>query len=137
MALSRLVFGTKINEELEASKIQTWWRNIQSRNKNVEKQKRAVEIIEAWWIGTNVKRKIAEALKNGESVLFSQNYLLRSVKVTIIITSSMNVNCLKMVYDFIIQEIVLVQTTKNVNFTLRYSEFSTYFNFFGSATVQS
>ena len=38
--------------------------------KNTTKQKRAVEVIEAWWIGTNVKRKIAEALKNGDYVVF-------------------------------------------------------------------
>ena len=53
------------NQSISASKIQNWWRKISSGNSELAKRKKAVSKIEAWWIGTNTKRKINNALKSG------------------------------------------------------------------------
>lgn len=42
--------------------IQTWWRNIFEKRNLTKKRKRAVDVIEAWWIGTTLRRKIRTAL---------------------------------------------------------------------------
>ena len=42
--------------------IQTWWRNIFENRNLTKKRKRAVDVIEAWWIGTTLRRKIRTAL---------------------------------------------------------------------------
>ena len=54
------------NETVSASKIQTCWREISMGNSELTKRKNAVSKIEAWWIGTNTKRKINNALKSGK-----------------------------------------------------------------------
>ena len=54
------------NETVSASKIQTWWREISMGNSELTKRKNAVSKIEAWWIGTNTKRKINNALRSGK-----------------------------------------------------------------------
>ena len=53
------------NPTISASKIQNWWRKISSGNCELANRKNAVSKIEAWWIGTNTKRKINNALKSG------------------------------------------------------------------------
>ena len=56
------------NESISASKIQNWWRKISTGNGELTKRKNAVSKIEAWWIGTNTKRKINNALKSGKYI---------------------------------------------------------------------
>ena len=56
------------NETISASKIQNWWRKISTGNSDLTKRKNAVSKIEAWWIGTNTKRKINNALKSGKYI---------------------------------------------------------------------
>lgn len=56
------------NESISASKIQNWWRKISTGNSELTKRKNAVSKIEAWWIGTNTKRKINNALKSGKYI---------------------------------------------------------------------
>ena len=58
------------NETISASKIQNWWRKISTGNSELTKRKNAVSKIEAWWIGTNTKRKINNALKSGKYNLY-------------------------------------------------------------------
>ena len=58
--------------------IQTWWRNIFENRNLTKKQKRAVDVIEAWWIGTTLRRKIRTALakarvKNSKSEKINDN----------------------------------------------------------------
>jgi hypothetical protein len=58
-------------EVIYAIKIQNWWRQLSNKKIELEKLKKAVGQIEAWWIGTNTKRKINEALKSGNDSLMS------------------------------------------------------------------
>ena len=65
MALNNVAFPTKqFGPEEATSRICSWWRKCL----NLKRQRRAVVTIEAWWIGTSVKRKIARALEAGKSV---------------------------------------------------------------------
>ena len=43
-------------------KIQRWYRKIRSQKINLEKSRKAVQKIEAWWIGTLLRRKIKDAV---------------------------------------------------------------------------
>ena len=55
--------SSQLDRETATHRVQTWWRKITRRKSNLTRQRKAVEIIEAWWIGTSVKRKIARALE--------------------------------------------------------------------------
>ena len=70
-------FGFHRSCRSPARVIQRWWRREVNRRRCREKEKVAAEKIEAWWIGTIMRKKIALAKATGAT--FNATFIIELV----------------------------------------------------------